>query len=153
MQCGGRCCTGAYPPISRNCYERLVARGVPEDAFEWRGYRAVRARDDGTCIFFHGSRCSIQGIKPESCRAGPFTFDVHGDMIRIFLKREAVCPVVTLLREVPEVYGYQFARAKESITRLVADLNDDELAAICRIEEPETEYVAEIPREYHDHRH
>lgn len=155
MHCGGRCCIDAHPPVSVSCYHRLVAAGVPEDSFEWRGYRAVRAREDGSCVFCTGNRCSIHSIKPETCRAGPFTFDVKGDMIEIFLKYEAICPVVGLLKEVPGAYEYQFGLAKKSIPHLVANLTDEELAAVCRIEEPETEKVAGIPREYqdHDHRH
>jgi Fe-S-cluster containining protein len=155
MHCGGRCCIEAHPPISGNCYHRLVTRGVPEDSFEWRGYRAVRTRGDGTCIFCNGSRCLIHSIKPETCRAGPFTFDVKGDVIEIFLKYETICPVVRLLEEVPDAYEHQFALAQRSITHLVANLTDGELSAICRMEEPETEKVAEIPREYpnHDYRH
>ena len=153
MDCGGRCCIEAHPPISGHCYDRLVAQGVPEDSFEWRGYHAVRARKDGTCIFCNGNKCSIHTIKPETCRAGPFTFDVKGDVIGIFLKYEAVCPVVRLLKEVPEAYGHQFDIARKSITHLVRHLTDEELAAICRIEEPETEKVADIPRKYPDHDH
>jgi hypothetical protein len=106
-----------------------------------------------TCIFCNGNRCSIHTIKPETCRAGPFTFDVKGDAIGIFLKYETICPVVRLLKEVPEVYEHQFALAKKSITHLVANLTDGELAVICSIDEPDTERVDEIPREYHDHRH
>jgi Fe-S-cluster containining protein len=151
--CGGRCCTDAHPPISEHCYRRLVAEGVPADSFEWRGYRAVRARGDGTCIFCMQNRCSIHGIKPATCRAGPFTFDVKGDVIEIFLKYETICPVVSLLKEVPEAYEQQFTVATRSIRHLVANLTDDELGAVCKIEEPETEKVAEIPRESHDHRH
>lgn len=151
--CGGQCCTDAHPPISDACYQRLLAQGVPVDAFEWRGYRTVKAREDGTCILCSGERCSIHTIKPESCRAGPFTFDVCGDTIGIFLKEESICPVVRLLKEVPEAYGQQFALAKQSIAHLVKNLGEEELAAICRIEEPDTVKVAEIPREYHDHRH
>ena len=153
MHCGGRCCNDAHPPISGNCYRRLVEQGVPEDSFEWRGYRAVRARGDGTCIFCNGSRCSIHAIKPETCRAGPFTFDVRGDVIEIFIKYESICPVVRLLAEEPEAYAHQFDLAKKSITHLVANLTDEELTSVCRIDEPETVKVAEIPREYHDHRH
>lgn len=155
LHCGGRCCNDAHPPISGTCYHRLVTQGAPEDSFEWRGYRAVRTRGDGTCIFCNGSRCSIHNIKPETCRAGPFTFDVKGDVIEIFLKYETICPVVRLLEDVPEAYEHQFALAKRSITHLVANLTDEELSAICRIEEPETVKVAETPREYpdHDHRH
>jgi uncharacterized protein len=155
FHCGGRCCIDAHPPISAHCYERLVSQGIPEDSFEWRGYRAARARGDGTCIFCNGNRCSIHGIKPETCRAGPFTFDVKGDVIGIFLKYEAICPVVRLLKDVPEAYEHQFSLAKKSIAHLVANLTDEELHAVCRIEEPDTEKVADIPREYadHDHRH
>jgi uncharacterized protein len=148
MHCGGRCCTNANPPLSAHGYGRLVAGGVPEDSFEWRGYHAVKSRGDGTCIFCHGSRCSIHSIKPETCRAGPFTFAVKGDVIEIFLKYETICPVVRLLKEVPGAYEYQFARAKKSIARLVSDLTEGELDAISKIEEPDTEKVAEIPREY-----
>jgi uncharacterized protein len=153
FHCGGRCCNDAHPPLSEHCYHRLVREGVPEDSFEWRGYHAVRAREDGTCIFCNGNRCSIHRIKPETCRAGPFTFDVKGNIIEIFIKYETVCPVVRLLMDVPEAYEYQIALAKKSITHLVANLRDEELDAIGRIDEPETEKVAEIPREYHDHRH
>ncbi len=153
MHCGGRCCIDAHPPLSEHCYQRLVSQGIPEDSFEWRGYHAVRARGDGTCIFCAGNRCRIHTIKPETCRAGPFTFDVKGDIIEIFLKHEAICPVVGLLKEVPEAYEFQFSLAKKSITHLVKNLTEAELEVICRIDEPETEKVAEIPREYHDHRH
>jgi Fe-S-cluster containining protein len=153
LQCGGRCCTDAHPPVSGHCFERLVASGVPEESFEWRGYRAVRAREDGTCIFCTGNRCSIHAIKPETCRAGPFTFDVRGDQIGIFLKYESICPVVRLLEEVPEAYAYQLALAQKSFRHLVSELTESELAAICAIEEPETVMVGSIPREYHDHRH
>jgi Fe-S-cluster containining protein len=153
FRCGGRCCTDAHPPVSASCIDRLVAGGIPEDSFEWRGYRAVKAREDGTCIFCIGNRCSIHGIKPETCRAGPFTFDVKGDTIEIFLKHETICPVVRLLRDVPEAYGSQYALAEKSIARLVAHLTEEELAAVCRIEEPDTEKVAEIPRGSYDRRH
>jgi hypothetical protein len=104
-------------------------------------------------MFCNANRCSIHSIRPETCRAGPFTFDVKGDVIEIFLKYEAICPVVRLIREVPDAYEYQFALAKKSITHLVLNLTEGELAAICRIEEPDTEKVAEIPREYPDHDH
>src|SRR5512137_2684316 len=125
LHCGGQCCNDAHPPVSAHCYQQMVAQGVPEASFEWRGgYRAVRARGDGTCIFCNGSRCSIHKIKPETCRAGPFTFDVKGDAIEIFLKHETICPVVRLLQEVPEAYGHQFALATKSITHLVAHLTD-----------------------------
>ena len=155
MQCGGHCCDEAPPPISEHCYQQLVAEGVPEDSFEQKGYRFLKTRGDSTCVFWNGGKCSIYSIKPETCRAGPFTFDVKGDVIEIFLKFETIYPIVGLLKEVPAAYEQQFTLAKKSISHLVANLTDEELSAICRTEEPETEKVAEIPREYrtHDHRH
>lgn len=156
LRCGGHCCNGAHPPISDYCHERLLAGGVPEDAFERNGYRYIRTRNDGTCAFWNGGKCGIHGIKPETCRAGPFTFDVKGDVIEIFLKFETICPIVRLFREVPEAYDQQYALAVKSISHLVSNLKEEEIAAICRIEEPETELVAQIPRIYsprHDHRH
>jgi uncharacterized protein len=156
IRCGGHCCIDAHPPISACCYHRLVGVGVPDNVFEQNGYRCIRSRTDGTCSFWNGGKCGIHEIKPESYRAGPFTFDVRGDVIEIFLKFDKICPLIRLLREVPEAYDQQYGLAVKSITHLVSNLTDEELAAICSIEEPDTEKVAEIPRIYrtsHDHRH
>lgn len=146
MSCDGHCCHGAQPPISEWCYRRLLAEGADPGVFGREGYRYIRTRDDGTCMLLTGGKCGIHRFKPETCRAGPFTFDVKGDIIEIFLKFESICPLVGLLKEVPEAYEQQYACAVESITRLVANLTDEEIEAICRIEEPETGKVAEIPR-------
>jgi hypothetical protein len=88
----------------------------------------------------------IHSIKPETCRAGPFTFDIKGDMIEIYIKHESVCPIVRLLKEVPEAYRQQYERAVQNITHLTGHLTDDELRVICQIDEPETEKVSEVPR-------
>lgn len=146
LLCGAQCCTGACPPVAGTTYRRLTAKGVPETAFGNGGYRHVRAQSDGTCSLLVNGKCSVHDAKPETCRAGPFTFDVRGDIIEIYLKYERICPMVRLLREVPEAYAEQYALARTSIAELVAHLDDDELAAICRIEEPDTEKVSEIPR-------
>lgn len=156
MKCDGHCCHGAQPPVSEYCYRRLVAEGVPEGVFGKGGYRYVKTKHDGTCMLQDGRKCTIHAVKPETCIAGPFTFDVDGDTIRIFLKFESICPLVRLLKEVPDAYTQQYDAAVRSITRLVSNLTGDELDAICRIDEPETEKVAEIPRIYqaqHDYRH
>ncbi|WP_292428074.1 YkgJ family cysteine cluster protein [Methanoregula sp.] len=146
MKCGGRCCDDAHPPISMNCQQRLITAGVSLTAFETRGYRRLRTNPDHTCILMNDSMCMIHAIKPETCRAGPFTFDVDGDTIRIFLKHASICPIVTLLKEVPEAYGQQYDLAIENITNLVAHLTDAEIDAINRIDEPDTDLVVAIPR-------
>jgi uncharacterized protein len=146
MNCGGHCCHEAHPPISKHCYERLLSEGLPREYFVKDGYRHMGSRPDGSCVCWKDGKCSIHGIKPETCRAGPFTFDVKGDTIEIFLKFESICPIVRLLKEVPAAYDQQYTLAVKSITQLVANLDEDELAVICRIDEPETEKVAEISR-------
>jgi Fe-S-cluster containining protein len=129
-----------------NCHQRLITAGVSPTAFETLGYRRLRTHPDHTCILMKDSMCLIHAIKPETCRAGPFTFDVDGDMIRIFLKHASVCPVVTLLKEVPEAYGQQFDLALKNISNLVDHLTDEEIDAINRIDEPDTDLVVAIPR-------
>lgn len=139
MQCGGHCCHEAHPPVSGHFYQRLLTGGVPPAAFSVNsGYRSVRSSPDGYCVLWKNGKCSIHGIKPETCRAGPFTFDVKGDVIEIFLKSESLCPVVRLFKEVPEAYDQQYTLAVKSISHLVSGLTEEELAVICRIEEPET---------------
>jgi hypothetical protein len=114
--------------------------------FEFVGYKRLKTRKNGECILSANGKCSIHAFKPETCRSGPFTFDMNGDKIAIYLKHEKICPIVGLLKEVPDAYRQQYELAVQSITHLVRNLQDDELAAICCIDEPETEKVAEVPR-------
>lgn len=114
--------------------------------FEYTGYKRLKARKNGVCILFKRGTCRIHAVKPETCRAGPFTFDVKGDVIEIFLKYESICPLVQLLKATPEAYRQQYDLAAQSISHLVSNLTQDEIDAICSIDEPETEKVAEIPR-------
>jgi Fe-S-cluster containining protein len=139
------CCDGACPPISENRYNLLIKNGVSPDYFEFKGYRRLKIKKDNKCIFFCDGKCSIHNIKPETCQAGPLTFDIMGDKIEIFLKYESICPVVHLLKEDPEAYNQQYLHAIEQISSLVYCLPENELSVICRIDEPLTEKVAEIP--------
>lgn len=147
MECGGHCCDEAHPPVSAACYHRLTRAGVSLDTFETVGYRRLKTRENGECVLSKNGKCSIHAFKPETCRSGPFTFDMNGDdRIALYLKHERICPIVGLLKEVPEAYRQQYELAEQSITHLVKNLTEEELAAICAIEEPETDKVAEIPR-------
>ncbi len=146
MRCGGRCCTDdTQPPLTDSCYRRLVSAGVSPDSFETDGYRRLKL-NGRACILFRDGKCSCHAIKPETCRAGPFTFDVRGDSIGIYLKTERICPLVRILKEDPDAYRQQYAHAATNIRYLVQALSEDELAAICRVDEPDTELVATIPR-------
>ncbi len=98
------------------------------------------------CILSKDGKCIIHAMKPETCRAGPFTFDVKDNVIGIYLKFSRICPLVTLLKETPEAYQIQYEIAIKNISHLVSNLTEDEIDAICRIDEPETEKVSEVPR-------
>jgi hypothetical protein len=149
MACGGHCCDEAHPPVSQERYRALIAAGIPAASFERKeGYFRLRTHKDNTCILMVDHKCTCHAIKPETCRAGPFTFDVVNDTIRIFLKQASICPIVPLLKEQPAAYHQQYERAAENIVRLVSGLPKEEIEAINRIEEPETDLVAVIPREH-----
>jgi Fe-S-cluster containining protein len=125
--------------------------------FEYTGYKRLKVKENGVCILSEQGKCRIHTGKPETCRAGPFTFDVKGDVIGIFLKYERICPLVKLLKEIPEAYQQHYNLAVKSITNLVSNLTLDEIDAICCIDEPDTEKVSEIPRKksgiMHDNRY
>lgn len=146
LACGGRCCDDAHPPVSSSCYERLTGAGVNPDEFEFAGYMRLRTRENGECIMWENGKCRIHAFKPETCRAGPFTFDMNGNRIAIYLKHESICPMVKLLKEVPEAYRQQYDIAVQSFTHLVQNLTDNELSVICQIDEPETEKVSEVAK-------
>jgi len=130
--------------VTDSCYQRRVSAGIPPESFESAaGY--CRSRLNGhACILFTGKRCRHHGIKLETCRAGPFTFDVNNGTIDLFLKTEKTCPPVRLLNGNPEAYRQQYMTAVQNIRNFVARMPKDEPAAVCRIDEPATEYIATI---------
>lgn len=146
ITCGHYCCYESCPPICEARYNSLIKNGVSTDSFEFKGYRRLKVKKNNECILFHNGKCSVHTIKPETCRAGPFTFDINDDKIEIFLKNESICPIVRVLKEIPKAYDQQFSRAIENISNLVSNLYENELQAIHLIYEPLTEKVAEIPR-------
>lgn len=94
---------------------------------------------------FSGGRCRIHSAKPETCVAGPFTFEVTDQTLSLFLKRESACPLVKYLKEDPEAYQEQYREAVRRLVRLARSLPRTELDVISRIPEPETDLVAGIP--------
>ena len=141
----GGCCFEARPPLSQRRIEILMENGVSPDAVEFAGYKRLRLGEDGFCVLFRDGRCCIHEIKPETCVAGPFTFDVNGGMLQIFLKKESICPMVRILRSNRRAYDALFTTAVERIMDLLRAVPQEEVAQILKIDEPETDLVAEIP--------
>ena len=111
---------------------------------EFAGYKRLRLKPDGFCVLFQNGKCSIHSIKPETCVAGPFTFDIKGKLLQIFLKRESICPMVRFLKANRKAYDGLFETSVEKIMHLVNSVPAAEMAEILKIEEPETDLVAEI---------
>ncbi|OPY50310.1 MAG: Flagellin N-methylase [Methanosaeta sp. PtaU1.Bin112] len=141
----GGCCFEARPPLSQERIDILMKNGVPESAVEFVGYKRLRLKKDGFCVLFQDGRCSIHSIKPETCVAGPFTFDIKDNVLQIFIKRESICPMVRFLRADKKAYDGLFETAVEKIIHLIKAIPAAEMAEILKIEEPETDLVAEIP--------
>ncbi|OPX73040.1 MAG: Flagellin N-methylase [Methanoregulaceae archaeon PtaU1.Bin059] len=143
--CGGKCCHEAHPPLSPARIEEFRARGVPPSVIEFVGYTRMKSHDNGMCIMCSGGKCRVHAFKPETCVAGPFTFEVQDHTLRLFLKHETICPLVPYLKADADAYATQFRMAVKSLMVLVRSLPAQELDVINRIPEPETELVAEIP--------
>ena len=140
----GGCCFEARPPLSQKRIDILMENGVSADAIEFVGYKRLCLRQDGFCVPFRDGKCSIHDIKPETCVAGPFTFDIEGDMLQIFLKRESICPMVRFLRANRKAYDALFETSVEKIMDLIRSVPEEEMAQILQIDEPQTDLVAEI---------
>jgi Fe-S-cluster containining protein len=140
----GGCCMGARPPLTQSRIDILMANGVSPEDIEFQGYKRLRLKPDGFCVLFQDGKCAVHSIKPETCVAGPFTFDLKGTILQIFLKKPSICPMVEFLKENEEAYQRLFDVSVSRIVDLVSDLPPEELAEVLKIEEPETELVAEI---------
>lgn len=140
----GGCCFEARPPLSQKRIDILMENGVSADAIEFVGYKRLCLRQDGFCVLFRDGKCSIHDIKPETCVAGPFTFDIEDDMLQIFLKRESICPMVRFLRANRKAYDALFETSVEKIMDLIRSVPEEEMAQILQIDEPQTDLVAEI---------
>jgi uncharacterized protein len=153
--CGGKCCIGACPPLCTERIGTILSHGDYRDRIEEQGYRRIKTKENGECSMMEHGRCIIHDFKPETCLAGPFTFDVTGTSLAIYLKQEAICPLVTLLKADRAMYDRQYGRAIETISHLVARLPEDELQVISSIPEDETVLVATLrrPRAIHHDRH
>jgi len=140
----GGCCFEARPPLSQERIDIMQKNGVAEDAVEFVGYRRLRLKQDGFCVLFKNGKCSIHTIKPETCVAGPFTFDIKDNVLQIFLKRENICPMVRFLKANRKAYDGLFEVSVENIMHLIENVPAAEMEEILKIEEPETDLVAEI---------
>lgn len=143
-KCGGKCCFDAKPPISKKRLKVLLENGISSDFVEFGKYKHLKLKEDGYCVFFENGKCKIHKIKPETCVAGPITFDIKGDVLELYIKKESICPLVEFLKKNESVLKEHLSIALSKILELIKELEKEELDEILKIEEPETEKIFEV---------
>ncbi len=146
------CCQDAKPPLSENrkkiLKEYIEKEKIPvAEPFMCESYSYPAVDENGLCKLFNKQtrRCSVHPAKPETCRAGPVTWDVNFNTKKLeyYLKLEKICPLAGVLYRNPEMLANHLDGAKVEIRQLVEDLPADELKVIVKIAEPDTFKICE----------
>jgi len=146
-KCKTSCCKGARPPLTDQRRKILEAHLKDheiciEDPFIQTSYTFPKEDAEGYCIFYDRktSKCLVHPVKPETCVAGPITFDINvkSEKIEWYLKIEKTCPLAEALYRNEEALQKHGELAKKEILRVVSELDTEALKAILKIEEPET---------------
>jgi Fe-S-cluster containining protein len=141
------CCRETTPPITdkrRKIIESFLRRNSVQikNPFVKTEYVFPRLDKDGYCVFHDRKtrKCLVHSVKPETCVAGPITFDINGktEKIEWFIKKERICPLAKHVYENRAVLQMHLGSAKKEVSRLVKQLGSEELCAILRKNEPET---------------
>ncbi len=151
-QCKLICCQDANPPLTANRMQILrnyvkEHKLAVDELFVEGQYAHPAADANGVCNFFDKKTrlCSVHSVKPETCRAGPITFDINlkTGKVEFYLKKSEICPFAGLLYMDKTSFSQHLEAAKVEIMRLIAELDGAALRAILLIPEPETFKVYE----------
>ncbi len=146
-QCKITCCQDAKPPLSGNrkkiLQEYLEKNQISvENPFTTEAYSYPSLDKDQVCVFNDRKtkRCMVHSVKPETCVAGPITWDINfrTGMVEFYLKKTSICEYAGVLFNDKPALKQHFLVARDHIVELIKQLSADELRAICKIEEPET---------------
>jgi Fe-S-cluster containining protein len=141
------CCHDTTPPITKErrriLQDNLTRKSVYlENTFDQTDYVFPRLMPDGYCIFHDKKtkRCLVHPVKPETCVAGPITFDVNvrEGKIEWYVKKESICQLAGVVYRDKKLLSKHLTTAKKEILRLVTQLTGPELKAILKKDEPET---------------
>jgi len=146
--CKGSCCKEARPPLTLQ-RKRLIEQFLKEEKipvenplFEDSAYSFPREDNEKYCFFYDKGteKCKIHPVKPETCVAGPITFDINEQSGKVewYLKKETICPLAGRLYKNRDMFKKHFESAKREILHLLRELDSQALKAIIKIEEPET---------------
>lgn len=151
-RCHGRCCYEARPPLTRR-RTRLILKhldGRKSDAgfnVHVGRYSHPEELGDGYCVLFDRASglCRVHPTKPETCVAGPVTFDIdwRRGVIEWYLKQEKICPLAGTMARDNVALARHLESAKQEILRLVEELEINELLAVLEVEEDDTFKIGE----------
>ena len=148
--CKTICCYGARPPLSRERI-RIIEKHLQNSSrtLELREeeYCSPRERADGSCSLFDTDlgQCLVHPVKPETCVAGPITFDINQRTGKIewYLKTNETCPLAGVMAKEETLLNEHLSSARTELLRLVGQLEGPALKAILRIEEENTIKIGE----------
>ncbi len=153
-ECKIICCQDAKPPLSGN-RKKILQDYIKkekinvENPFTTEAYSYPSHDKELRCVFNDKKtkRCMVHSVKPETCVAGPITFDINFNTQRVqfFLKKSEICAYAGVLFKDKPALKKHFEVAREQIIELIKQLSADELRAIMKIEEPETFKFCEEP--------
>lgn len=151
-QCKIICCQDAKPPLSEKrkkiIKEYLEKQKIKiEKPFAKEHYSYPAVDELVFCgLFDKGTgKCSVHLVKPETCRAGPVTFDINFSTKKVewFLKKSEICAFAGVLYRNKVAFKDHFELAKKELTQLIQELDPEELRLILNIEEPYTFKIGE----------
>jgi len=156
--CKSTCCRDAKPPLSKRrqkiILEYLEKQGIHiEKPFSYDQYSYPAVDKLGFCAFLDKKtgKCRVHLVKPETCRAGPVTFDINRRTGKVewYLKKSEICEYAGALYRNKPSFNEHFEAAKAELMRLICELDTEALQAILAIEEPQTFKVGEdaLPKE------
>jgi Fe-S-cluster containining protein len=158
QQCALGCCRDVNPPLTverkKKISKYLQENGLRrEKLFVDAAYSSPSVDATGLCLFYckDTGKCQVHPVKPETCRAGPVTFDInlHSRKVEWFLKKTEVCALAERLCENKDLFKAHFEVAKAELLRLIHELDSEALRALMLIEEPQTSKIGEdiLPKE------
>lgn len=151
-KCKIDCCRDARPPITSKrkqiIEEYLKRNGIAiEKPFSVAEYTFPREDASGHCVFYdkNSKKCKVHPVKPETCAAGPVTFDINKKTQKIewYLKTEEICHLAGVLYKNKNMLERHFEQAKREVLTLVRELNPKALKAILKRDEPDTFKIGE----------
>jgi len=150
--CENGCCQDAKPPLSEKrkkiIKEYLEKHEINvQNPFVKAGYSYPAVDEFLFCGFFDKEtrKCAVHPVKPETCVAGPVTFDINLSTKKVewFLKKSEICTFAPILYSNRVAFEKHFEIAKKQLTRLICELNGEELGAVLKIDEPQTFKIGE----------